>query len=331
MLPQPRTCPSTNLSDGKKLCNSSSIYEVEGSRRCVDYQEIKIQDKIDSLGIGNIPRSIIVIIEADLVDKYNVGDDVVIVGGSNTSHSDQSKSTSHTTSSTSVRTRYQSHLLLVGDPGCGKSQLLRFAASITKRSILTTGVGTTGAGLTCSVIHSSNNWDIEAGALVLANDGICCIDEFSSIKESDRATIHEAMEQQCISIAKAGIVVNLNTRTSIIACCNPKGNYDLSVDISANTAIASPLLSRFDLVLVLLDNPSKDWDTKVSTFLLKQAINPNKSNISIDYLDIESNLTEVHKRDHIDMQWDASTLQAYISYVKYNYHPHLGLEAKELL
>lgn len=155
------------------------------------------------------------------------------------------------------------------DPGCGKSQLMKFACKISQRAVLTTGIGSTAAGLTGGLVrdyggsndgHSGGGWGIEAGALVLASGGICCIDEFSSMKTADKAAIHEAMEQQTISLSKAGVVVKLPAKTTVIASCNSKGGtYDVNCSVSANTAIAAPLLSRFDVILVLIDTPNKQW------------------------------------------------------------------------
>ena len=157
---------------------------------------------------------------------------------------------------------------------------------------------------------------------------MCCIDEFASIRESDRATIHESMEQQTLSVAKAGLVVKLHTRTTVVACCNPKGSYDITQDITTNTAIASPLLSRFDIVLVLRDTANKEWDKRVSTFLLKQAVQSQvqqQASAGIEGV-VGSTNSSVN-----NAYWSIKKLRQYIAYVKHALQPIISDEAKTLL
>jgi replicative DNA helicase Mcm len=170
-----------------------------------------------------------------------------------------------------VRIRGDINVLLVGDPGTGKSQLLGYAAKTAPRGLLTTGRGSTAAGLTAAVVKEggSGNFVLEAGALVLADKGICCIDEMDKMRDEDRGAIHPAMEQQVVSIAKGGIVATLNARTSILAAANPTlGRYNPYQTIAQNMNLPVTILSRFDLIFVLRDLPDSEKDLKMAEHIL---------------------------------------------------------------
>ncbi|KAK9286477.1 hypothetical protein L1049_014874 [Liquidambar formosana] len=214
-----------------------------------------------------------------------------------------------------TKVRGESHLLLVGDPGTGKSQFLKFAAKLSNRSVITTGLGSTSAGLTVTAVRDGGEWMLEAGALVLADGGLCCIDEFDSMREHDRATIHEAMEQQTISIAKAGLVTTLSTRTIVFGATNPKGHYDPDQSLSVNTTLSGPLLSRFDIVLVLLDTKNPEWDAVVSSHILSEQGEPDKGKHDEDLLNI----------------WPLPMLRRYIQFVKEYFKPVLTKEAEKVI
>ena len=163
------------------------------------------------------------------------------------------------------------NIFLVGDPGTAKSEMLKYAAKIAPRGLYTSGRGTTAAGLTAAVIRDKSGiMMLEAGAVVLGDQGLVCIDEFDKIKPEDRSSLHEVMEQQTCSVAKGGIVATLNARTSILSAANPMyGKYDVFKNITENVNLPIPLLTRFDLIYVIRDMPEREKDSRIAGHILE--------------------------------------------------------------
>ena len=201
------------------------------------------------------------------------------------------------------------NIFLVGDPGTAKSEMLKFCSRIAPRGLYTSGRGSTAAGLTAAVVRDKIGiMMLEAGAVVLGDQGLVCIDEFDKMKPEDRSALHEVMEQQSVSIAKGGIVATLNARTSILAAANPMyGKYDPFKNITENVNLPVPLLTRFDLIFVVRDIPSKERDNRIARHILN-----------------------LHRTSGTDIKSliDVDILTKYLSYAKRS-EPNLTQEAEE--
>jgi replicative DNA helicase Mcm len=228
------------------------------------------------------------------------------------------------------------HVLLIGDPGIAKSQLLRYVVKLSPRAIYTSGQSSTSAGLTATAVKDEfgdGRWTLEAGALVLADMGIAAVDEMDKMQKEDRSALHEAMEQQSISVAKAGITATLKSRCALLGAANPKyGRFDMWGDIADQINMPPTLLSRFDLIFIMTDQPEQKRDLAIAEHILKshgigELIAQNKKTpipgITDEY--IQEQLKPIMP------EIEPALFRKYVAYAKRSCFPVLSTEAKDAL
>lgn len=241
-----------------------------------------------------------------------------------------------------TRNRGDIHILLMGDPGVAKSQLLHYMSTISPRGRFTSGQSASAAGLTAAAVQDATadgRWTLEAGALVLADLGLAAIDEFDKMNSADRSSMHEAMEQQSISISKAGINASLRTRCAVLAAANPtSGRFQPVSDVPFTSQInlAPPLISRFDIIWLLTDTPDESSDEKIAQHIIN-----NRLEGSSELLVNEGSLPDPTRASAVNKSTNKKNgkytvlprevLRKYVAYAKRNFHPKMNDEARDTI
>ena len=234
------------------------------------------------------------------------------------------------------RVRGDIHMLFIGDPGVAKSQLLRYMVKISPRGVFASGKSASSSGLTAAAVKDDlgdGRWTLEAGALVMADMGIAAVDEMDKMSTEDKSSLHEAMEQQTISVAKAGILATLKTRCALLGAANPKyGRFDRYEGIAQQINMPPALISRFDMIFVMLDTPNEDLDSRIAKHILKShyagELSEQRKNMP------SSTVTQEQVDDHMQIikpVIDADMLRKYVAYARRNIFPVMEKDAREHL